>query len=307
MSNALRGAAAKPAGDITPAVIHRLSSYLKSVSGICIEADKTYLVESKLKPILQREKLQSYADLIDAIEKNKKSRLADEVVQAMTINETHFFRDRTPFDTLKELLPGVLLRKAQDRRLRIWSAACSTGQELYSIAIVLEELGSALAGWRVELIGTDISEAVVSKARKGTYSQFEVQRGLSTQLLLKYFERIGDEWVIAERIRKRATFQCGNLIEDLPNDKFDIVFCRNVLFYFEPGTRSRILQKIAAAMNPHGYLVLGGSEAMTALAAGFRPESPRSPFYSIACTTPAVSSAPRAAQSQASAARGAVR
>lgn len=295
MSNVFQGASSKQTGDLTPAIVQRLSTYLKGVSGICVEADKKYLIESKLKPILQREKINSYGELIDAIERNKKSRLADDVVQAMTINETHFFRDRTPFETLKELIPGLLLRRAKERQLRIWSAACSTGQELYSIAILLDEMGPVLNGWRVDLIGTDISEAVVTKARRGAYSQFEVQRGLATPMLLKHFARSGDEWLIAERIRKRTSFQRGNLIEDPINGKFDIVFCRNVLFYFEPATRARILGKIAAALNPDGYLVLGGSEAMTALAAGFRPSATGSTFYTYAgIATQTTASAARA-------------
>lgn len=279
MSELQKAAQRQAPSDLTPALVARLAKYLKGTSGVCIEADKQYLIESKLRPILQKERMKSFGELVDAIEQNRTSRLAEQVTQVMTINETHFFRDRVPFDTLAELLPPLALRRVQERTLRVWSAACSTGQELYSIAMTIEEQASLFHNWKVELIGTDISDAVVAKAKKGCYSQFEVQRGLPTAMLLKYFERDGDEWSVNSRIRKRTNFQRANLIDGPVMGMFDIVFCRNVLFYFEPATRLRILSRIADALRPDGYLVLGSSEAMTALAAGFRQSSPGSCYY----------------------------
>jgi len=280
--------------DLTPALVARLAKYLKGTSGVCVEPDKQYLIESKLRPVLQKERLKSFGELIDAIERNPASRLAEQVTQVMTINETHFFRDRLPFDTLKEVLPALALRRAPERALRVWSAACSTGQELYSIAMTIEEQASLFHGWRIDLVGTDISDAVVRKAKKGAYSQFEVQRGLPTAMLLKYFEREGDEWVVSQRLRKHANFHRANLIDGPVMGPFDIVFCRNVLFYFEPATRLRILSRIAAAMRLDGYLVLGGSEAMTALAGGFRQSTPGSCYY-VRAPAAAMASSPIAA------------
>lgn len=279
-SGRAKQSAPSASSDLTPLLVRRLSDFLKAASGLTVEADKNYLLESRLRPIMQREGLGGFKDLVEAIERNRGSRLAESVVQAMTINETHFFRDRLPFDALREALPVLALRRAQERTLRIWSSACSTGQELYSMAIVIEEMSRLFGGWQIEFVGTDLSDNVLVKARKGAYSQFEVQRGLPTPLLLKYFERIGDEWIITERIRKKARFQKANLLGDVNQlGRFDIVFCRNVLFYFEPPTRVSILGRIAQVMRPDGYLALGAAEGMTALAAGFRPSGVGSAFY----------------------------
>lgn len=270
-------AEASAASDLSPALTQRLADYLKAASGQTVDVGKLYLIESKLKPLMRREGLTSFKALIDSVERNRRSRLADAVTQAMTINETHFFRDGAPFDVFRAALPEFKRRATQDRTLRIWSAACSTGQEIYSIAMVIEELSSLFAGWRIELVGTDISEAVIHKAASGIYSQFEVQRGLPAPLLPKYFERSGDDCSVVERIRKRVRFQKLNLLEDFTSlGRFNFVFCRNVLFYFEQSTRAQILDRIAGILQPEGLLVLGTSEALSGLASGFRPKDPGS-------------------------------
>ena len=277
---AIAGLQKPVASDLTPMLARRLAAHLKGVSGVCIEVDKSYLLESKLRPIMQREGIAGFADLLNMIEANRNSRIADQVVQAMTINETHFFRDRIPFDTLRDSLPSLALRRVQDRSLRVWSAACSTGQELYSVAMLIEEQQRLFSGWRVDLVGTDISDAVVAKAKKGNYTQFEVQRGLPVPFLLKYFERQRDEWQVVEQLRRNVTFKQVNLLANFSDlGRFDIIFCRNVLFYFEPAERIRVLTRMGQLLRPDGYLVLGSSEAMTALSAGFRPSAPGSCFY----------------------------
>lgn len=290
-----------PAGKATAETAHsqllvqRLAKHLKCASGYCVDYDKLYLIENKLRPIMRAEGMSSLAALVAAVEQDRSSRLADAVAQAMTINETHFFRDRTPFDALRSALTAMARGRPEDRFLRIWSAASSTGQELYSIAMVIEELGPLLGGWRIELVGTDLSEAVVQKAANGRYSQFEVQRGLPAPLLIKYFDKQGEEWVIKQRVRDRVRFKRHNLLHDFASlGRFNFVFCRNVLFYFEPETRNQILKRIAQSLSPDGCLVLGSSEALTGLAAGYRvsslgsgfmcwgPEKPAQPLHSPA-------------------------
>jgi chemotaxis protein methyltransferase CheR len=216
------------------------------------------------------------AQLMRLVERSGDEALLQRIVDAMTNNETSFFRDRLPFERLKrEWLPDLMARRAETRRLRIWSAACSTGQEPYSIAMALAEMGEALAGWSVEILATDISERALATARRGVYSQFEAQRGLSTQRLLRNFDQREGLWRIRDELRTNISFRKLNLLEGFRGEKpFDIVFCRNVLMYFEPQVKRDVLARLADAIAEDGRLVLGAAETIGDADPRFTPVAP---------------------------------
>jgi chemotaxis protein methyltransferase CheR len=195
-----------------------------------------------------------------------------DVVEAMTTNETFFFRDKTPFDHFKDTVVPELLRARVGRRsLRIWCAAASTGQEPYSLAMILKEMGAALSGWRVEIVATDLSPEVLEKSRSGIYTQFEVQRGLPIQLLVKHFTQVGAMWQLNADTKAMVQFRPFNLLQDFaPLGKFDIVFCRNVLIYFDQPTKTDIFKRLAKASESDGYLFLGAAETVVGLTDQYR-------------------------------------
>jgi len=240
---------------------------LRRTSGLVLDADKRYLVESRVTPVMRRAGMSQLGELVRVLEHGKMPALAQEVVQAMTINETYFFRDRTPFDILREqLLPELIASRAIQKRIRVWCAASSTGQEAYSISMILDEFGARLGGWRVEIVATDLSEAALEKAKKATYSQFEVQRGLSTAQLLRYFDQIGDMWTLKQTIRSRVEYRHFNLLSDYTAlGSFDFIFCRNVLIYFEPERKADVLNRMTRVLAPDGVLALGASESIIGL------------------------------------------
>ena len=244
-----------------------LCAYLRRTSGLVLDADKRYLVESRVTPVMRRAGMSQLGELVRVLEHGKMPALAQEVVQAMTINETYFFRDRTPFDILREqLLPELIASRATQKRIRVWCAASSTGQEAYSISMILDEFGARLGGWRVEIVATDLSEAALDKAKKATYSQFEVQRGLSTAQLLRYFDQIGDMWTLKQTIRSRVEYRHFNLLSDYTAlGSFDFIFCRNVLIYFEPERKADVLNRMTRVLAPDGVLALGASESIIGL------------------------------------------
>lgn len=244
-----------------------LCAYLHRASGLVLDADKRYLVESRVTPVMRRAGLAELDDLVRVLEQGKMPALAQEVLQAMTINETYFFRDRVPFDTLRDvMLPELISKRQAQKRLRIWCAASSTGQEPYSLAMILDEFGHRLGGWRVEIVATDLSEAVLTKAKNAKYSQFEVQRGLSTAQLLRYFDQIGDMWQLKEAIRSRVEFRHFNLLSDYASlGSFDLIFCRNVLIYFDPDRKADVLNRMTRLLSADGLLVLGASESVMGL------------------------------------------
>jgi chemotaxis protein methyltransferase CheR len=244
-----------------------LCAYLRRASGLVLDSDKRYLVESRIAPIVRREGFSGLTELVRAMERGMHPGLAQEVVQAMTINETYFFRDKLPFDKLREVfLPALITARANKRTLRIWCAASSTGQEPYSIAMIVDELASRITGWRVEIVATDISEAVLTKARAGNYSQFEVQRGLSTAQLLRYFTQNRDGWQLNSQIRSKVTFRQFNLLDDFSAlGNFDLIFCRNVLIYFEPNRKADVLNRMCRVLSDDGVIVLGASESVLGL------------------------------------------
>jgi len=257
-----------------------LRRLLKERSGLDLSADKQYLVESRLIPLARRAGLPGIAELVQKMKSGAEA-LTAEVVEAMTTNETFFFRDKIPFDHLRDtILPTLLQTRANRRSLRIWSAACSSGQEPYSIAMCLKERAQALAGWRIEIVATDLSQEVLEKSKSGIYSQFEVQRGLPVQLLVKYFTQVGELWQISADIRGMVQQRQLNLLQDFSHlGKFDVIFCRNVLIYFDQDTKVAIFERIAKSLEPDGMLVLGAAETVVGISDAFRPYPDRRGLY----------------------------
>jgi len=231
-------------------------------SAIVLEPGKEYLVESRLGPLSKVHGFATLDEFADAMDKAPYGTMHRQTVEAMTTNETSFFRDIHPFEALKKtLIPEVLAKKAASRQLNIWCAAASSGQEPYSVAMLLRESFPELASWKVTFIATDLSNAVLAKARSGRYGQLEVNRGLPAPLLVKYFTKDGTEWIIREDIRSMIDFRELNLIEKWPlMPVFDIVMIRNVLIYFDIPTKKQILKNIRQVMSPTGILMLGGAE-----------------------------------------------
>ncbi len=244
---------------------------LKKRSGLDLGKDKTYLIESRLNPIVRKHDLEDLSALILNLKMRPTEDLLREVTDAMTTNESFFFRDKKPFDLFKDImLPSLLKARASSKRIRIWCAAASTGQEPYSLAIMLKEMSAQLAGWKFEIMGTDITEDVLEKARKGVYSQFEVQRGLPIQLLVKYFSKAGEAWEIKPEIKQMVQYRNFNLLDPFARlGKFDIIFCRNVLIYFDQPTKIDIFNRMEDVISTDGFLVLGAAESVFGLTDAF--------------------------------------
>ncbi len=257
---------------MTPEQFQYLRNFLKERSGLVLGEDKRYLLDSRLNPVAKEYGHATLAEMVTALRKPGSGRLADSITEAMTINESFFFRDMTPFDNFRNfMLPHMLEERAASRRLRIWSAAASTGQEGYSLAIELLEQKSKLQGWKLEILGTDLSSEALAKARAGRYSQFEVQRGMPTSMLMKYFKQVGSEWEVQAGVKSMVEFRHFNLLKDYRAlGTFDIVFCRNVLIYFDRETKSDILARMAKQMAPDAYLVLGAAETIIGLSDQFQ-------------------------------------
>jgi len=248
-----------------------IAEVLKARSGLVVGPDKMYLLETRLAPIIKRENLRDLSELSTKLRPG--SALERDVVEAMTTNESLFFRDTKPFESIrKTVLPRLHAARPAGAPLRIWSAAASTGQEAYSIAMVVADLAPAMPGRRVEIVGTDIAREPLERARAGLYSQFEIQRGLSMQMLVKHFVKEDGQWRIRQALRDAVSFREWNLLSDLkPLGSFDIVFCRNVLIYFDPPTKRRVLDAVAKQMPTDGVLFLGGAETVLGLTEAFRP------------------------------------
>ncbi|CCD99561.1 protein-glutamate O-methyltransferase CheR [Bradyrhizobium sp. STM 3809] len=257
-----------------------LRKLLRDKSGLDLSADKQYLIESRLLPLARKAGLASISDLVQKL-KDGSSALISQVVEAMTTNETFFFRDKVPFDHFRDvIMPELLKARANRKSIRIWCAACSTGQEPYSLAMSLKEMSAALAGWRVEIVATDLSQEVLEKSKAGLYSQFEVQRGLPIQLLVKYFKQAGELWQINSDVRGMVQHRQLNLLHDFSQlGTFDIVFCRNVLIYFDQETKINIFGRLAKLMEPDGFLVLGAAETVVGLTDVFKPLADRRGLY----------------------------
>ncbi|MDA9528555.1 MULTISPECIES: CheR family methyltransferase [unclassified Bradyrhizobium] len=265
---------------MTPTEYEYLRKFLKDNSGLDLSADKQYLIESRLLPLARKAGLSGIAELVQKLQAGSRTLITD-VVEAMTTNETFFFRDKVPFDHFRDhIMPEIIKARANRRSVRIWCAAGSTGQEPYSLAMCLKEMGAALTGWRVEIIATDLSQEVLEKARAGVYSQFEVQRGLPIQMLVKYFKQTGETWQINPELRAMIQHRQLNLLHDFAQlGTFDVIFCRNVLIYFDQDTKINIFNRLARQIEPDGFLVLGAAETVVGLTDTFRPIPERRGLY----------------------------
>ncbi len=239
-----------------------IQCFLKEKAGIAIEEDKRYLVESRLTPILKNEGFSNYKDLILKLKFERFGDFHQKVIEAMTTNETSFFRDSHPFESFKNIIiPELIEKKKMERGLNIWSAACSTGQEAYSLAMIINELSHNFYQWDIKIYASDISKEVIEKAEKGLYNQIEINRGMPQAMLSKYFRNENDYWKIKDEIKKMVNFMQVNLVCQWPNlPRQDIIFLRHVLIYFDLHTRREIFDKIKKILNPDGYLILGVGE-----------------------------------------------
>lgn len=237
-----------------------LRAYIQRESGIALGDDKLYLFKSRLLPIMERERVRSLDELCDRLRNAATPALRRHVVEAMTTHETLFFRDPAVYDALRaSIIPAIARMRQATRSMRIWSAACSSGQEPYSLAMLLLELG--FADWRIEILGTDLSTQILDRAASGSYLQIEVNRGLPASLLVKYFQRAGLGWQVKSELRKLVRFSQFDLRTNMgPLGAFDLVLCRNVLIYFDIETRKRILSGIRGVLHPGGYFLMGSSE-----------------------------------------------
>jgi chemotaxis protein methyltransferase CheR len=265
---------------VTPPDYEYLRKLLRDHSGLDLSADKQYLIESRLLPLARKAGLPGISELVQKM-KGGSASVTTQVVEAMTTNETFFFRDKVPFDHFRDsIMPEILKARAGRKSIRIWCAAGSTGQEPYSLAMCLKEMSAALAGWRVEILATDLSQEVLEKSRAGIYSQFEVQRGLPIQMLVKYFKQSGELWQVNADIRAMVQHRQLNLLHDFSQlGIFDVIFCRNVLIYFDQDTKIDIFNRLAKVTEPDGFLALGAAETVVGLTDVFKPYPERRGLY----------------------------
>jgi chemotaxis protein methyltransferase CheR len=287
---------------VTPPDYEYLRKLLRDHSGLDLSADKQYLIESRLLPLSRKAGLSGISELVQKMKAGSAS-IITQVVEAMTTNETFFFRDKTPFDHFRaSIMPEMMAARAGRKSIRIWCAAGSTGQEPYSLAMCLKEMGATLAGWRLEIIATDLSQEVLEKSKAGIYSQFEVQRGLPIQMLVKYFKQTGEFWQINADIRAMVQHRQLNLLHDFSQlGTFDVIFCRNVLIYFDQDTKINIFNRLARITEADGFLVLGAAETVVGLTDVFRPYPERRGLYrpnssrATSSNMPAAGAAPKIA------------
>ena len=256
---------------MSPENFRYLCALIKTRSGLVLTEEKAYLVENRLMPIVRQRRLDDIEEIVHRIQREGDEELIRQVTEAMTTNESYFFRDVTPFDQFRQIvLPHVLEARPGGPSIRIWSAACSTGQEPYSLAMLIKDHEDRFRDWRVEISATDIATNVLDKARDGIYSQFEVQRGLPVQYMVKYFNQNGDKWQVDESIRRLVKFSQFNLLEEpIGLGVFDVIFCRNVLIYFDQDTKRKVLERIHRVLKPDGFLFLGGAETVLGLSEDF--------------------------------------
>lgn len=252
-------------------------------TGLVLGPDKTYLIESRLTPVTRKHGLAGLDALATALRQGRDAGLMNEFTDALMTNESFFFRDGKPFEQFRQVvLPRLLAARAAQKQFRIWSAACSTGQEAYSLAMILKEEAAKLQGWKVDIIGTDISQEVLARAKSGIYTQFEVQRGLPIQMLVKYFKQDGDKWQVAPEIRGMVQYREFNLLTDLaPLGRFDVVFCRNVLIYFNQTAKATILDRMSRLLPADGLLYLGGAETVLGVSDRFEPLTGHRGIYAV--------------------------
>ena len=268
---------------MNPADFEFISTLLKKRSGLVLTPDKSYLLESRLMPVARKNGMKGLEELFQAIRAASEGPLLVDVTEAMTTNESFFFRDTKPFDLFRNhVLPPLIESRAEKKSIRIFCAAASSGQEPYSLAMIIKEAGARLQGWKIDIIGTDISTEILNKAKAGLYSQFEVQRGLPIQMLVKYFEKKDEQWQISQELRDMVTYKEYNLLGDLkPLGRFDVVFCRNVLIYFDRETKGKVLESIAGLMPEDGTLFLGGAETVLGISDRFKPVPDQRGVYGL--------------------------
>ena len=276
---------------IKPDEIQLFSKYIHDICGIHIEAYKAYLLETRLGKLLEAENCQSFSEFYQKVKADSSKTLEKQIIDAITTNETLFFRDNSPFELLKfKILPEVIDQRTSKIPnsstpipIRIWSSACSTGQEVFSIAIVLKELLNNSTRYNVKLLGTDLSDNAIRQASYGTYNKFEIERGLPRERLRRYFVPNGAGWKIKDEIRSMATFRRLNLMNPFVSlGKFDIIFCRNVAIYFTLEDRKKLFNKIADALEPGGYLIIGSTESLTGVCPRLVPKRHlKSIFYQV--------------------------
>jgi chemotaxis protein methyltransferase CheR len=271
---------------IKPDEVKIVTQYIYDLSGISLDASKKYLLETRLSTIAEEHGCRSYADLIRKAKTDPRKQVEKAIIDAISTNETLFFRDNGPFELLQhKILPEVVDARSTSSvlktKIRIWSAACSTGQEIYSIAIVLRELLGDLNKYNVKLLGTDISDTAITQASVGRYNKFEIERGLAKDKLTKYFTAAGGFWKIKDEIRAMANFRKLNLMLSFTAlGKFDIIFCRNVAIYFTLEDRKKLFNRLADMLEDDGYLIIGSTESLTGVCSRFVPKRHlRSIFY----------------------------
>ena len=249
---------------MSDAAVRILSGLLEARTGQQLTMNRRWRIETALSALLRERGIATLDELITILVMGKEPALSNQVVEALLNNETYFFRDRAPFDLLaRHALPKLAARRDPGRRIRIWSAGCSTGQEVYSIAMLFAENPDKWRGWTIDVLGSDVSAGVVDRARSGTYTQFEVQRGLGINQMIRWFEECDDGWRAVEPLRKVVRFQVHNLMESPPHPgDFDIVLCRNVLLYLTPEKRRIAFDRLASALAPDGWLMLGAGETV---------------------------------------------
>ncbi len=271
---------------ITPSELKLLSQYIQTISGIYLDQSKTYLFETRLSSIAEVHGFSTFQDMYTKAKQEPSKKIEKQIIDAITTNETLFFRDKGPFELMQhKILPELIdARSSQSQiktRIKIWSAASSTGQELYSIGIVIKELLKNDPNYVFTMLGTDISDAAITQASYGKYNRFEIERGLEKRYLQKYFSLVGDFWKIKDELRAMVSFKKLNLMQPFTSlGKFDIIFCRNVAIYFTLTDRKKLFNKLADSLADDGYLVIGSTESLTGVCPRFVPKRHlRSIFY----------------------------
>ena len=267
---------------MSPDAVELIRAVAHGRSGVVLDSAKTYLIESRLAPVVRREGFQTIEELVTAMRANREERLLWAVTEALTTAETSFFRDRAPFQQFREEILPALAMARDGQPIRVWSAACATGQEPYSLAMIVDDERSKFPGAKVELFGSDLSERCLEKAQSGLYTQFEIQRGLPICLLVRHFEKAEEMWQLSPRIRQMVRWRRINLLADLrPLGQFDVIFCRNVTAGFDAATRHRVLEQLARALPPDGYLVLGVDETVGEATQALVPVPGRRGLYGV--------------------------
>lgn len=275
---------------ITPNEIKLISKYIYDISGISLDEKKAYLLETRLKMIIENEGVSSYQELYKKAISDRSKQLERNIIDAVTTNETMFFRDISPFEMFKhKVMPDLIDKRTAQAsglmpiNIKIWSAACSTGQEIYSLAIILKELLPDPKKYTIRLLGTDISDEAVARASYGKYNKFEIERGLEKDRLHRYFVPNESSWKIRDDVRAMAVFQKRNLMEPFTGlGQFDVIFCRNVAIYFSLDDRRKLFERMAGVLAPDGYLIIGSTESLTGICPMFEPQRHlRSVFYQL--------------------------